>query len=270
MKSFIALMVIACAGIVGCSKSSNPTGPQSGQGEMKMYMADSPAAFDSVIVEVDSVEVHMETEGNDSTGGEDSTGGWITVSDKPAKYDLLALRNGITTLLGDVRLSAGHYTQIRLMLGAGSYVVVNGVQHALTIPSGFETGIKLNEQFDIEADQTYALTLDFDAGRSIIVTGNGTYMLKPTIRAEANATSGTISGIILPPSAGAEVWTVSGSDTISTDVEETTGVFKLMAVPEGTYTVNIQAEGTFKDTTIANVIVVRQQDTSIGTIILNQ
>jgi hypothetical protein len=38
MKSFIVVAAFVMTGIIGCSNSSNPTGPQSGQGEMKMYM----------------------------------------------------------------------------------------------------------------------------------------------------------------------------------------------------------------------------------------
>ncbi|MDE3056978.1 MAG: DUF4382 domain-containing protein [Bacteroidota bacterium] len=203
MKLFLAAVgALLCATIIGCSNSSNPTGLQSGQGEMKMFLTDSPAAFDSVIIEVERVEVHSAEGENDSLDNEDSLeheendsldyddslehddshSDWMAINDKPAQYDLLSLRNGVQAALGDTMLPAGHYSQIRLMIGAGSYVVENGVRHDLTIPSGFQTGIKLVNGFDVQANQALALTLDFDAASSIIITGNGRYMLKPTIR----------------------------------------------------------------------------------------
>ncbi len=197
----MVVAAIVITGIAGCSNSSNPTGPQTGQGEMKMYMIDAPAAFDSVIIMVDSVEVHMESEADDSISRDDSTendsdgGGWMTVNTMPAQYDLLTLQNGVAAVLGDTLLPAGHYTQIRLMIGEGSYVVANGMRHDLTIPSGFETGIKLINEFDIQPNQIYTLTLDFDAAHSIIITGNGTYKLKPTIRI---ASADTTNIVIMP------------------------------------------------------------------------
>lgn len=202
IKSVIIAAIVAAAGIFGCSELSNPTGPLSGgQGEMKMYLIDAPAAFDSVIIVVDSVEVHMESEADDSIG-EDSTnddGGWKTVNTTPATYDLLTLQNGVAAVLGDTLLPAGHYTQIRLMIGKGSYVVADGMRHDLTIPSGFETGIKLINEFTIQTNQVYRLTLDFDAAHSIIVTGNGKYMLKPTIRIATDTTNIVIMPAFISP-----------------------------------------------------------------------
>ncbi len=257
---FLGLPVVFILLFYGCSKD-NPVSP-SGSGEMKMYMVDSPASFDAVLINVTEVDVHSATS--------DSNGGWYVLNSTPHIYDLLSLRNGISTVLGDTMLPAGQYTQIRLILGAGSSVVINGVSYSLTVPSGFQTGVKLNADFDIQANATYALTLDFNAAKSIIQAGSK-YILQPVIRCTATQTSGTISGTVLPITSNAVVWTVSNSDTVTAYADASSGYFELMALPSGSYTLNIQASDTtlYKSTTMQNVVVASGQNTDAGTITLS-
>ena len=53
---------------------------------------------------------------------------------------------------------------------------------ALKTPSGIQSGIKLIHQFTVGSGQRVDLLLDFDACKSIVQTGNGTYKLKPVIK----------------------------------------------------------------------------------------
>ena len=51
------------------------------------------------------------------------------------------------------------------------------------MPSGFQTGIKIVKGFDINANQTTEIILDFDAARSIVKAGSsGQWLLKPTVK----------------------------------------------------------------------------------------
>jgi len=56
----------------------------------------------------------------------------------------------------------------------------------LEIPSVYQTGIKLIHPFEIIEGETTELTIDFDAEKSIVKTGNGRYILKPTIKVITN------------------------------------------------------------------------------------
>ncbi len=257
---FLGLSIIFVLLYAGCT-NNNPTSP-SGNGELKMYMVDSPANFDAVFINVTEVDVHSVTS--------DSNGGWFVLNNTPRMYNLISLRNGNSTILGDTALAAGHYSQIRLILGAGSQVVVNGIAYSLTVPGGFQTGIKLNCDFDIQANAAYQITLDFNAAKSIIQSGSK-YILQPVIRAEANESSGTISGTVLPAASQAVIWTVSNSDTVTAYADAASGFFKLMALPAGSYTLNIQASDTtaFKSTTLNNVVVASGKNTDEGTITLS-
>jgi Domain of unknown function (DUF4382) len=261
MKIRILLLFICTLIITRCSDQTTnvPTDEQSGS--IKMYLVDSPSSMDSVIICVTRVEVHK--------SGSDSTSGWFVINDSTRYFDLLQLTNGASAVLGDTSLSPGQYTQIRLMIGTGSYVIDQGVKHDLEIPSGSQSGLKLNHQFTIESGKLYELLLDFNVDKSIVITGNGTYKLKPTIRVMPIIISGSISGHILPLEAQPTIWTVYGTDTITT-FTDLQGFFKLMALPAGLYDVNIIPSDTlvYRDTTITDVQVIVNQDTDIGTVTL--
>jgi hypothetical protein len=252
---------IAIFGIIlllsgGCS---DETAQPPGQGQIRMHLTDSPAQFDAVNIVVTGVEVHQ--------AGADSTSGWITVNSISGTYDLLSLANGLSVVLVDSSLPAGHYTQIRLLIGAGSNVVIGGVSFDLEIPSGMQTGLKLNHQFTIESNVLYELTLDFDAERSIILTGVGQYQLQPVIRVQANAVAGSISGTVLPIEAMAHIWTMVDDDTVWASADPSSGYFMLSALPEGIYAVTfVSTNVAYRDTTKYDVLVLRQQNTAIGTI----
>jgi hypothetical protein len=254
-----ALATAALLSLVGGCSSSPTSSNQTGT--LNIRLVDSPAAYQQVNIVVTRVDVHA--------SGSDSANGWFTINDVPATYDLLTLRNGASQVLGDHQLATGHYTQIRLIIGAGSNVVIDDMTYPLRIPSGSQTGIKLNHGFDIADGQLYELVLDFDADRSIHQTGAGVYMLKPVIRVQAMVTSGSISGVVLPVSARALVSTVLAPDTISAFADTVSGTFQLMALPAGLYSVVITPRDTLlADTTISGVQVVAQQNTYLGTVTL--
>lgn len=248
-----------------CSENSTTesVSVDGGEGLIRLLLVDSPAMLDSVVICISSVEVHKV--GSDSTNGS-----WTVLNDSLRYFDLLQLRNGASAVLGDTALSAGKYTQIRLIVEDGSYVVDEGVKHNLIIPSGSQSGIKLNHSFDIEAGKLYEFYLDFNVDKSIIVTGNGQYKMKPVIRVVPFAISGSISGQVLPLDSDPTIRALSGSDTVST-FTDANGLFKLMALLEGIYDVHIVPADTiiYKDTTITGVYVIANQDTDIGTITLS-
>ncbi len=260
MKKLIYIIPVLILFVyTGCNdNSTSPT--NSNQGQLKISMVDSPAQYDAVNIVVTRVEVHI---------ADSSEGGWMVINSVPHTYDLLQLRNGASLVLGDTFLIAGHYTQIHLILGEGSNVVISGDTIPLVIPSGFQTGVKLNHEFDILPGNLYELLLDFDAERSIHITGNGVYMMNPVIRLVPVVVSGSISGQILPLEADAFAWTLVGTDTVST-YTNSGGFFSLMALPAGTYDVHITPNNVaYSDTVVTNVGVTAGNNTNIGIIILH-
>lgn len=247
------------AGLLLVSFYGCTTGPESQGGRITMYLTDAPAQYDAVNIVVNEVAVHT------------SGGGWVVVNNSPQTYDLLTLRNGATVVLGSAPLLARHYTQIRLILGQGSNVVVDGQTYDLIIPSN---EVKLFHQFTIEDGINYELLLDFDASRSII-RANQTFRLNPTIRVQPMTLNGTvplvgsIGGSVAPPFGAEFIMATSSSDTTATFPDWGTGSFKLIGLPSGMYLLKIKGIlGLFRDTTLSGVLVAAGDTTNLGTITL--
>jgi hypothetical protein len=248
--------------MMGCSKSSSPT--SAGSGTMQVNMVDSPANYDAVNVVIDSVAAHIT--------GSDSISGWVLVNSTPGTYNLLTYTNGNFAVIANSQLPVGQYSQIRLYLGSGSTVVANGQTYPMTVTSGFQSGIKLNVDATVQANVTYTMSLDFDANRSVVQTGDSahaSFSLKPVIRTTTTATTGFIAGIILPITAKATVWAYGNvGDTLSTNVN-LAGAFELMYVPAGTYTLHIVSNNSlYSDSTVTGVTVNALATANIGTITL--
>jgi hypothetical protein len=97
-------------------------------------------------------------------------------------FDLLTLQDGVTGLLGQDEVEAGTYQFIEFLLDEElSYVIeeLGGEPIELKIPS---EKIKVKgAPFDVPADATTSVLIDFDAEKSLKTTGKGRYQLKPFV-----------------------------------------------------------------------------------------
>ena len=186
MRYLFALACVAALGSYGCGDSS--TGPSGGSGTLNVRITDSPFSdAKAVVVKIKELSVHRDD------------APWETVAFPAAAptwaCDLKKLEGPIDVLGGSV-VPAGHYTQIRLVVGTATIYWENasgaatpcaadipapaGTFSALEIPSG---EVKLNRGFDLAADGTTTVTLDFDGDKSIQIheTGNGRFIMRPVI-----------------------------------------------------------------------------------------
>lgn len=178
-------------------------------GELSLLLTDaSTEGYKAVYVTIKEVQVHLDEE----TEGEEN-GSWEVVSEPDKTYNLLELANGVIEELGIRYLSAGHYTQLRMILDdtadegtnikgeshpSANYIVTQSDGYEeLKIPSGFQTGIKIVHGFDVAEGQLTELILDFDVSKSVIKAGNsGKWILKPTIKVIDTLVTASVSGII--------------------------------------------------------------------------
>ena len=173
MKKFLLVPVFFIAVIFASCKNQNSANLT----RMSIKMTDAPGAYDALYLNVKEVQV--------ITSDGQST---MEVNSKP--FDILKFRLGKDTLLASKDIPSGTIEQIRLVLNdTGNRVVVDGKSFDLTTPSGQTSGIKLNVHDELISGVAYTMTLDFDAAKSIVKTGNGKYILKPVIRAIASAVS---------------------------------------------------------------------------------
>ncbi|MGM0368854.1 MAG: DUF4382 domain-containing protein [Bacillota bacterium] len=271
----LALILTLALVITGCSGSDDLTGDD---GELALSIADAPVNdAQHVWVTLDQVEVHSQEEGwkvmNDFEGADYDNG--------ELKIDLLALRFD-EELLGQKNLPEGTYDQIRLIVAAKdedttpdnlgkSYAVYEDEQGTIQeenifIPSGTQTGLKIDHQFTIESDTITRLVLDNDVSAILKNAGqSGKIILRPTaIDIIDKVISGDVEGIAKADTDGdgsneaikeydvvVEAKDADGNVVKSTvaTTEETTedktrpaGSFKLRGLKEGTYTIDAYAE----------------------------
>lgn len=257
--SGLAALLVALALMAGCSKD-NSTAP--GMGTARMFVTDAPAAIDAVNLVITGVAVRH--------SGADTVTGWQTLSSDSMTFDLLTLRGGVLAPLASGVIPSGAYDEVRLKLGAGSTVTVDGVVHPLVVPSGSTSGLKIKGPFTVPDGGTIDVAIDFDAARSIFQTGSGTWMMRPVIRIVAVSTTGSIVGTLSPANVGAFIWALAGVDTVQgTTPDAATGHFTLAGLPAGTYAVLIDADTTHADTTITGVGVAAGGTNDLGTIPLS-
>jgi len=228
--------------------------------KLEVRLTDAPGDYEEVNIDVQSVEINS-TDGNS---------GWTTLDVKSGVYNILELTNGLDTLLAATELPAGRISQIRLILGDNNSVKVNGETKPLSTPSAQQSGLKLNLQAELTEGITYTITLDFDAARSIVKRGNGTYSLKPVIRALEKATSGSIKGIVTPLAAAPAVFAISGTDTVATAYTDDAGRFMLRSIPAGSYTVSFNPKTGYLPQQKESVSVTLGNVTDLGTVTIQQ
>lgn len=260
LRYFVTSVFALALFFAGCS-----TSPDSGMGTLEVRMVDAPIdSAAEVNVVINSVQVN----------NTETDTGWVTISEPNETFNLLELTNGAYAVLGEAELEPGTYEQIRLILDTegNNIVFEDSSSVALTIPSGSQTGVKLNVNAEIESGFTYTLLLDFNASKSVVKAGNsGKYLLKPVIRATNMALTGKIVGTVLPAEARAEIHAIAGEDTLATTFADTTdGTFELLGIEDGTYDVGIdpRTEG-FAGADTSGVVVEVGETSDIGTIELD-
>jgi len=224
-------------------------------------MTDAPGDFEAVHLVVHQVAAHR-----DGGSTSDSTNGWEILEADSSTYDLMTLRDGVFAGIGLAKVPAGHYTQLRLKLGANSDVVMGGVTYPLDVPSGLQSGLKLVGSFDVPANGLLEIALDFDAGRSIVTTGAGGYVLEPTVRVVPFSTAGAISGSVQPAGAAAGVFALQGADTVGSASTAVDGTFQVSVLPQGTYSLALHPQVGFRDTVLSGVVVTAGSTASVGNV----
>lgn len=254
--SVILLSALSILFTTSCNKDS--TNSNSNTAKVAFHLTDAPGDFEAVYIDVQSVMVGTETKG------------WIEIPiSRKGVYNLLDFRNGLDTLLCQIDLPVGRVNQIRMVLGSNNSVQVDGVIYPLKTPSAMQSGLKFNVQYDLLANASYNIWIDFDAARSIVENGNGDYSLKPVIRTYTDLTNGKIKGSVLPLYAFAVVYAINGADTYSA-IPNADGSYMFCGLPEGSYTVKFDAkDGTgISDLEVKNVQVKFGVITDLGNLVL--
>ena len=202
--SLVLLVSLGACAIDGGSVSAAP-------GTLKVFVTDAPPDEEvtAVLVTVSSIEVHRALAEQEQDGQDDTTdnvtptddavtdnttatsdnqtpeadedqSGWATleIGEGASTFDLLQIQ-GIDQFFADGQVTAGKYTQVRLIVDQVEVSLGGKDPVPARIPSG---ALKLVSPFDVVAGETISLVLDFDAEKSVIVTGSGEIIFKPVVK----------------------------------------------------------------------------------------
>jgi len=276
---FGAMLVLAGCGGSGGGSSGTSTGTMS----LKITDAAVDSA-DNVFIQFHGLELQA-ADGTRTTlylcedpmnpGATIVSDSACTTQQKSRQIDLLALNGGLAdTLLDNFTLPSGHYSWIRLMVDTAgtldSYIVISGNDFELTIPSGDQTGLKINRGFDVPAGGHADFTIDFDLRKSVVLANNG-YILRPTLRMVDNtmvgAIAGTVASSLVPSGCTPAVYVFSGAGATPDDIDidntnpdpvttasvnTTDGTYKAAFLEAGDYTVAYTCDAAADDPMVDN------------------
>ncbi len=271
LTQLLPFTALALLGLASCSKDS----ASDNTSKLEVRLTDAPGDFRSVVLDVTKVEVHLKEE-NDPNG-------WKTLGFTPQAIDVLNYVNGKSALLVSEDFAPGDLKEIRLFLGANSYVIGrDGETYALKTPSGQSSGVKLKlDKATLRQRETFQLLLDFDVAKSIVERGNWRpgndkkerYLLKPVIRVVAQDLHGGLRGTVTPAAALPQVLairaSITGPDTVSTSADAS-GAYQLNGLAAGTYRVEFfpsttapSGQAAYHPATLTGVVVVNEAVTQI-------
>lgn len=282
--AFVALSVFI---FEACTKDEMSDSGNGTAQSLKVYLTDDPGQFDSLFVQINSVEVKLDTgshrhdddwghrsdsldkDDDDDRRGHDDFGQWDTLNIAAGEYNILALRNGIDTVLAQGTIQ-GTVRKIRISIGSVR-VVKNGVSYPVNLLPGVRNNyiyVQLRGEHFQTSGSNLATWIDFDVARSIVEI-NGKYYLKPVLKPFCGKNFGELKGIVLPADAGAIVKVYNATDT-ATAIPNKDGKFKVRGLAEGTYSVLYDGNNGYADTTITNVSVGKGKEKELGTVTLRK
>ena len=254
-KQIISIILLVL--VFSCSNSESSSSSETAT--LSIKLVDDPGDYQNVFVEILDVMVKY-------SGANDDDSGWQSIGIiDPGVYDLLELTGGVSlSLVDNESIETGYIKQIRLILGDDNSVLLEGETEArpLNTPSAQQSGLKIMINQEISAGYNYDFILDFDVDKSIVMAGNsGNINLKPVLRASLEVNSGIISGSILPLGIAAEVEVTNG-DFSTTTYTNDLGIFEILGLPEGIYTVIITPEAAL----MVDSVVIENVEVNVGEI----
>jgi hypothetical protein len=241
------------------AEPADPGTPVPQATRIQILLTDAPVDYiGEALVDIGRVTL-VGGDGGPIVLSEDGTDGFV---------NLLDFQNAATMPLAEADIEPGTYSQLRLVVEAARVTMAEGytfrdgsTEMELKVPSGAQTGIKLNLQdaedggpVEIVPGET-VLVLDFDVNRSFVLRGNpetpagvNGVNFKPTIRVAAMDVAASISGTVTPTEEGGSV---EGLTMVATPTDEgsvegyQTMEGTALTDADGTYTIYFLVPGSY-------------------------
>jgi hypothetical protein len=245
---------VAAAFVLGACDSPTAT---SGSARVTVLLTDAPHEYlEAAVVTIGRIELLSDD------------GPPVVITTDGGTYDLLQLQDGVTAALGTATIEAGRYLQLRMIVSSAELTLKapyefndGSVTRSLTVPSGAQTGIKINLSADgnagveIRPGET-TLVVDFDVSQNFVMQGSADtpagisgFLFTPLLRAVVEDVAGSIAGTVkAPDGVDPEGLTVTATRT---DAQVGDVAASTLVKADGTFTVHFLAPGTY-NVTISN------------------
>lgn len=245
-RGFIIAFAIILTMVIQSCNNDNDTLTATNSARVQLKLVDAPG-MNITQVNINIVDIQYNNSDNET--------GWTSLTNNPISVDLTKLIAGNNLLLTDNIIPAGNFKQIRLILGSGNTLQLEGSDALIPLdtPSAMQSGLKLQLNANLEAGFSYTFILDWDVQKSIVQAGtSGKYNLKPVISVNAEVNSGSVSGVVVKtandidtPMDGLVVEFSNNSDALinGTTLTDKDGKFLIQGLKAGTYTLTINKEG---------------------------
>jgi hypothetical protein len=164
-RQFLCLLPLALIVFIACKKDGHTTT------DLRIHLTEAPYNAQQVNVDIQQVRVNMRSD----------SAGWTDLETNAGIYNLLDFQNGLDTLIAQTTVPTGTVKELRLVLGANNSIMIDSVLYPLTIPSGSASGLKIKVDKRLSPGLD-SLVVDFDAALSVVLNGNGDYLLKPVLK----------------------------------------------------------------------------------------
>jgi len=257
----LALVAVSALAFQSCDKDddNNTNNPSGGQPtSFKVRMTDAPGNFSAMNLQITSVDAMIDGE-------------WVNLNNTSQTVSVIELANGSEEIIAnDNTAETGHYTKLRLMIGADNDLSINDESGSNTYDLSLGLGVSNEIIIDIDKQvnqgSAASVLIDFNVASSVS-GGLGTYFMNPVVTWVENESTG-VKGDMNGASQGVLTFTGNGqtySSYIGAD-----GKFMIRGMQSGSYDLVFQGmhdgENTMSEMPMEDIIVVNGQITNMGTI----
>src|SRR5436190_5651144 len=252
-RATLAGFLAVALSLAGCYQDDTTvTAPPRLRPRITVRLTDAPFPYDSLHgVTIYVVRIEAST-AQDSSGGDP----WAVITEPRKSFDLLALQQGTTALLGEGEMPAGRYHRVRMTIDTSlSSITWNDAAQTPAHVNWYgQSSIYASVEYPVDVPTEGAdIVLDFDVGRSFLYnfsSNNNAFDFNPILRAINSAAVGAIAGTVTQDSGGttspvpnAQVFLYT--DSIGYNLEATgrsdqAGYYKVGFLPPGSYLVKIE------------------------------
>ena len=252
-RATLAGFLAVALSLAGCYQDDTTvTAPPRLRPRITVRLTDAPFPYDSLHgVTIYVVRIEAST-AQDSSGGDL----WAVITEPRKSFDLLALQQGTTALLGEGEMPAGRYHRVRMTIDTSlSSITWNDAAQTPAHVNWYgQSSIYASVEYPVDVPTEGAdIVLDFDVGRSFLYnfsSNNNAFDFNPILRAINSAAVGAIAGTVTQDSGGttspvpnAQVFLYT--DSIGYNLEATgrsdqAGYYKVGFLPPGSYLVKIE------------------------------